>query len=145
MTKTPPTNSLQNSNHSHLPNKETKLSKQKEPVNIKKSLLSRPIVVSKTIAKTESRVSARPCKPANKYDKVNTKSHPLQLSKIPNHSTPVKEQAVSSAVSPKQDMSEANDDKMIPTKQRRRSGIPLLGSMVRILMVQFSFSNNATA
>ena len=140
-TPTKTNHSLQNSNQSHLPNQEIKFSKhlkQKEPLNIKKSLLSRPIVVSKTTVKTESTVSTGPCKPARlkkPVNKMNTKYHPLQSSIVPDQSTPIKEQVVSRrrsvAVSPQRDSSEANDDdKLIPAKQRRRSGIPLLGAMV---------------
>ena len=140
-TPTKTNHSLQSSNQSHLPNQEIKVSKllkQKDPLNIKKSLLSRPIVVSKTMAKTETTVSTGPCKPARLkklVKKVNTKSHPLQSSIVPDQSTPIKEQVVSRrrsvAVSPQRDSSEPHgDEKLIPTKQKRRSGIPLLGAMV---------------
>ena len=139
-TPTKTNHSLQNRNQSHLPSQEmksSKLLKQKEPLNIKKSLLSRPIVVSKTAAKIESTVSTGPCKPARlkkPVNKANTKFHPLQSSIVPVQSTPIKDQVVtrrrSVAVSPQRDPSVNDEDKSIPTKQRRRSGIPLLGAMV---------------
>lgn len=119
--------------------KVSKFAKQKEHLTIKKSLLSKPIVVSKTTAKAESTASMGPCKPTGlkrPVNKINTKSHPPQLSTVPDHSTPIKDQVASRrrsvAVSPKRDSSEVTDDKsIIPTKQRRRSSIPLPGGMVR--------------
>jgi len=133
---------LQNSNQPHLPNQEIKASKfvkQKEHLTIKKSLLSKPIIVSKTTTKADSMAPMGPCKPTGlkrPVNKMNTKSHPLQLSTAPDHSTPIKDKVLSRrrsvAVSPKRDSSEATDDKsIIPTKQRRRSSIPLPGGMVR--------------
>ena len=124
-------NTLQ-SNQSHLPKQETKLKQ-----NIKKSLLSKPIIVSKTTAKTENAGSMGPCKPAalnRPVNKVNTKSHPVKLVTVPHHhSTPIKDQAAyrrkSIATTPPRDSSEAADKKVV--KQKRRSGIPLLGGMVR--------------
>ena len=128
-------NALQNSNQSHLPNQELKL-KQKE-LNIKKSLLSKPIVVSKTNVKIENIGSVGPCRPAGlkkPVDKISKKSHPLKLSTMSGHSTPIKDQVVSRrrsvAVSPQRDLSEATDDKSLATKQKRRSGIPLPGGVV---------------
>ena len=141
-TPTKTNHSLQNSNQSHLPNQETKFSKlmkQKEPMNIRKSLLSRPIVVSKTAAKTEGAVSVGPTKPAKlkrPVDKVNTNSRPVQSLTLPDHSTPIKNQGNlrrrSVAVSPQRDSSKANDNDK--TKQKRRSGIPHFGAMVRMFL-----------
>ena len=142
-TPTKANHSLQNSNQSHLPNQETKFSKlvkQKEPLNIRKSLLSRPIVVSKTATKTEGAVSAGPTKPAKlkrPVDKVNTSSRPVQSSTLPDHSTPIKNQGNfrrrSVAVSPQRDSSKANDDDKI--KHKRRSGIPHFGAMVSVYIL----------
>lgn len=141
ITKTPTktNHTSQNGNQSHLHKQETKVSKllkQKEPLNIKKSLLSKPIVVSKTTAKTESTVTMGPCKPDGLKRPISKANVKLQSSAMPaGHSTPVKDQAVSRrrsvAVSPQRDLSEAAGDKLIFTKQRRRSGIPHFGGMVR--------------
>jgi len=142
-----------NRNQVHLPNQqETKLSKptmssshlkQKEPMAIKKSLLTKPIIMSKSVAtagKTDT-TSLGPCKPAGlkrPAQKLNaTKGHQLQITTVPEHSTPIKDQTGrrrSVAVSPQRDSSIANDDRLvIQAKQRRRSGIPLPGGMVRII------------
>ena len=137
-----------NRNQAHLVanQQETKLSKptmsshlkQKEPMAIKKSLLSKPIIMAKSAGKTDG-TSLVPCKPAGlkrPAQKLNgTKDHPLQLATMPGHSTPIKDQTSrrrSVAVSPQRDSSAANDDRQaIPAKQRRRSGIPLPGGVVR--------------
>ena len=122
-------NTLQ-SNQSHLPKQEAKLKQ-----NIKKSLLSKPIVVSKTTTRTENAGSMGPCKPAalnRPVNKGNTKSHPVKLVTVPHHSTPIKDQTAyrrkSVTMTPLRDSSETAD-KVV--KQKRRSGIPLLGGMVR--------------
>ena len=108
---------------------------------IKRSLLTKPIIMSKSVAtasKTDG-TSLGPCKPAGlkrPAQKMNTsKGHPLQLATMPGHSTPIKDQTSrrrSVAVSPQRDSLLANDDSSaIQAKQRRRSGIPLPGGMVR--------------
>ncbi|XP_065909892.1 uncharacterized protein [Dysidea avara] len=148
-----------NRNQAHLVanQQETKLSKptmsshlkQKEPMAIKKSLLSKPIIMAKSAGKTDG-TSLVPCKPAGlkrPAQKLNgTKDHPLQLATMPGHSTPIKDQTSrrrSVAVSPQRDSSAANDDRQaIPAKQRRRSGIPLPGGVSKVPMSPSNKNNN---
>ena len=124
-------NNTVQSSQSHLLKQEVKLKQ-----NIKKSLLSKPIVVSKTTGRAENAGSMGPCKPAalnRPVNKVNTKSHSMKLTTGPHHSTPIKDQGAyrrkSVATTPPRDSSEAAKKAVV--KLKRRSGIPLLGGMVR--------------
>jgi len=132
-----------NRNQVHLPTQLSKPSmlqlKQKEPMAIRKSLLSKPIIMSKSTATTgrTDATTVGPCKPAGlkrPAQKLTTRDHPLQLTAVSGNSTPIKDQTSrrrSVAVSPQQDSSVANDNCAIQAKQRRRSGIPLPGGVVR--------------